>query len=127
MSGTLIELPLGLPGLTDHTSFELRARAEGSAYSWLRSVDDPSIEVLVIDALRLRPEYPLALLRRSLGFLHLEDDEPLRALAPCTVPAAPEEAFANLLTPIGLGARSLRGAQIVLHDATLDARVPLPG
>ena len=125
MTGVVIEMPLGLPGLTEHVRFAITPRVPGSAFSWLRCIDAPTIELLVVDALRLRPEYPLHRVRRSLGFLHLDEDEPLRALAPCTVPAAPAEAFANLLTPIGVGASSLRGAQVVLHDATLSARTPL--
>jgi flagellar assembly factor FliW len=123
---TAIEVPLGLPGITTHTGFELRARAEGSAYAWLRSTDDPAIEVLAVDVARLCPDYPVEQLRRHLAFLHMPDDEPLLVLALCTVPPAPEPATANLLAPFAVGLRSRRAAQIVLHDARWSDHAPLP-
>jgi flagellar assembly factor FliW len=122
----VIELPLGLPGLTSEVAFELRARAPGSAYAWLRCVGEPSIELLVVDVQRLREDYPVEALRRSLGFLHLAEDEPLLVLALCTVPPAPEPATVNLLAPLGVGLRSRRAAQIVLHDPRWGDRMPLP-
>lgn len=124
-AGLGIELPLGLPGVTQHGNFELNARAEGSAFVWLRCTDDPSLELLAVDILRLHPNYPIAQVRRGLGFLHLDDDEPLLVLALCTVPHEPEPATANLLAPIGVGTRSLRAAQIVLHDSRWSDRDPL--
>ncbi|MEM9458529.1 MAG: flagellar assembly protein FliW [Myxococcota bacterium] len=126
MSAVLgIELPLGLPGVTPHGNFELAARSEGSAYVWLRCTDEPGVELLAVDILRLHPDYPIEQVRRGLGFLHLDADEPLLVLALCTVPPAPEPATANLLAPIGVGTRSRRAAQIVLHDARWSDRDPL--
>lgn len=122
-----IEVPLGLPGLTSHSSFELQARASGSAYAWLRCLEAPTIELLALDVLRLRRDYPVDQLRRSVGFLHLEEDEPLLVLALCTVPPAPAPATVNLLAPIAVGLRSRRAAQIVLHDARWSETTPLPG
>jgi len=128
VSDTLaIELPLGLPGLTSCTTFELQARAPGSAYAWLRCTEEPAVVLLAVDVLRLREDYPLDQLRRSLGFLHLEEDEPLLVLALCTVPPAPEPATVNLLAPIGVGLRCRRAAQIVLHDARWSNETPLEG
>lgn len=126
MSAVLgIELPLGLPGVTQHENFELVARTEGSAFVWLRCKDDPSLELLAVDVLRLHRDYPVDQVRRGLGFLHLHEDEPLLVLALCTVPGEPEPATANLLAPIGVGTRSRRAAQIVLHDARWSDRDPL--
>lgn len=122
----VIEVPLGLPGVTTRTGFELRVRAAGSAYAWLRSTDDPVLELLAVDVLRLCPDYPVDQVRRSLAFLQLLDDEPLLVLALCTVPAAPEPATANLLAPLAVGLRSRRAAQIVLHDPRWSNRAPLP-
>lgn len=128
MNDTLaIELPLGLPGLTSHGTFELRARSPGSAYAWLRCLEQPAIELLAVDVLRVSREYPIEQLRRSLGFLHLDDDEPLLVLALCTVPPAPEPATVNLLAPLVVGLRSRRGAQIVLHDPRWTDGTLLPG
>ncbi|MCX4245943.1 flagellar assembly protein FliW [Paraliomyxa miuraensis] len=123
----IIQIPLGLPGLTTGVSFELRARSPGSAYAWLRSTTGPSIELLAIDVLSLRRDYPIDQLRRNLAFLHLDDDEPLLALALCTVPQRPAAATANLLAPVVVGLRSRKAAQIVLHDPRWSEDAPLPG
>lgn len=121
-----IEVPLGLPGVTTRPGFELRPRTEGSAYAWLRSTEEPAIELLAVDVLRLHPDYPVDQVRRSLAFLQLREDEPLLVLALCTVPSSLEPATANLLAPVAVGLRSRRAAQIVLHDPRWSDRTPLP-
>lgn len=121
------QMPLGLPGLTSGTEFTLEPRVPGSAYAWLRCRRDPQLTLLTIEASRVRPDYPVEHVRRSLGFLHLEPDEALHVMLLCTVPAAPEPATVNLVAPIGLGMQCLKAAQIVLHDPALEERLPLPG
>jgi len=111
-----IELPLGIPGVTQHGRFELKARSEGSAYLWMQCCHDESLLLLAVDVLRLESGYPIDQVRRSVAFLHLDADEPLMVLALCSVPTKPEPATANLLAPIVVGLRSCRAAQIVLHD-----------
>ncbi len=122
-----IEMPLGLPGVTDLVGFTVQRREPGSAYAWLRAADDAALSLLTVDVLQVAPDYPMAQIRRSLGFLHLPPEEPLWLLALCTVPAAPDPATANLLAPIGVGTVSLRGAQIVLHDSRWSDHAALPG
>jgi flagellar assembly factor FliW len=121
-----IEVPLGLPGVTARPGFELRSRAEGSAYAWLRSTEEPAVELLAVDVLRLCPDYPVEQVRRSLAFLRLREDEPLLVLALCTVPPGSEPATANLLAPVAVGLESRRAAQIVLHDSRWSDHAPLP-
>lgn len=121
-----IEVPLGLPGVTARPGFELRSRAKGSAYAWLRSTEEPAVELLAVDVLRLCPDYPVEQVRRSLAFLRLRDDEPLLVLALCTVPPGSEPATANLLAPVAVGLESRRAAQIVLHDSRWSDHAPLP-
>jgi len=121
-----IEVPLGLPGVTTRPGFELRARVAGSAYSWLRSTEEPAIELLAVDVTRLCPDYPVEQVRRSLAFLRLHDDEPILVLALCTVPTSGEPATANLLAPVAVGLQSRRAAQIVLHDPRWSDQAPLP-
>lgn len=121
-----IEVPLGLPGVTSCMGFELRWRVAGSAYAWLRCTEEPSIELLAVDVLRLHADYPVDQVRRSLAFLHLLDEEPLVVLALCIVPPPPEPATANLLAPVAVGLYSRRAAQIVLHDPRWSDHAPLP-
>jgi flagellar assembly factor FliW len=121
-----IDVPLGLPGVTTRPGFELRSRASGSAYAWLRSTEEPAVELLAVDVMRLHPDYPVDQVRRSLAFLRLHDDEPILVLALCTVPASPEPATANLLAPLAIGLQSRRAAQIVLHDPRWSDRTLLP-
>jgi len=89
----------------------------GSAFRWLQSLQRPDLAFVVIDPLEFRPDYPLAAVRRALGFLGLDDDEPLVVVTICTVPPAPARPTANFMAPIGIGLRHRRGAQVVLHES----------
>ena len=96
--------------------FVLLEHSPGSMFSWLQCVDKPELAFVVIDPLQLNPEYPKDLLRRSVGFLELEEDEELCVLGICTFPPAPAAPTVNLLAPIGVGMSSRKAAQVVLHE-----------
>lgn len=93
-------------------------------FRWLQAVEVPSLAFVVIDPLTFIPDYPVEQVRRAIAFCELEDDEEIAVLAICSVPPAPDEPTANFLAPLGIGLRSRRGAQIVLHDCGFDTRMP---
>jgi flagellar assembly factor FliW len=96
----------------------------GSVFRWLQAIEFPDLAFVVIDPLAFVPDYPVENVRKAIAFCELEPDEEVAVLAICTVPPAPEEPTANFLAPLGIGLRSRRGAQIVLHDCGFDTRVP---
>jgi flagellar assembly factor FliW len=64
------------------------------------------------------------MVKKSLDFLGLPDNEELAVVVICTVPPAPAEPTANFMAPIGIGLDSRRGAQVVLHDTPYQPREP---
>ncbi|MBL8942655.1 MAG: flagellar assembly protein FliW [Myxococcales bacterium] len=120
-----IRFPLGIPGFPDAKGFVLLEHRTGSRFRWLQAVDVPALSFVVIDVSTVLPDFPFAEVRRSLACCDLEPDEELAVLAICRIPSPPEEATANFQAPIGIGLRSRRGAQILLHNAGLDMHTPL--
>jgi len=95
----------------------------GSVFRWLQAADIPALAFVVVDPVSFIPDYPVEQVRRAIAFCELEDDEEIAVLAICSVPPAPDEPTANFLAPLGIGLRSRRGAQIVLHDCGFDTRM----
>lgn len=93
-------------------------------FRWLQSVELGDLAFVVIDPTGFVADYPIDQVRKAIAFCELEPDEEIAVLAICTVPPAPDEPTANFLAPLGIGLRSRRGAQIVLHDCGFDTRVP---
>jgi carbon storage regulator CsrA len=122
--GQPVQLPLGMPGYPESTELVLRP-ATGTSFATLESQRVAGLRFAVIDVVRFVPEYPVDAVRKSMGFVGLEGDEPIDVLAICTLAAAPEQPTANLLAPVAIGRKSRRGAQVVLHDAAYDARHPI--
>lgn len=121
----LFSLKFGMPGFESATTFVLVELRSGSRFRWLQSVDIPDLGFIVVDATEVFPGYPVPLVRRAIAFADIDPDEEVVALAVCRIPSGDEPATANLLAPIGLGLRSRRGAQILLHDDSLSMSMPL--
>lgn len=92
-------------------------------FRWLQAVEVPSLAFVVIDPTAFVGSYPVEQVRRAIAFCDLQDDEEIAVLAICSVPPAPADPTANFLAPIGIGLRSRRGAQVVLHDCGFDTRM----
>lgn len=121
----ILSFPVGLPGFPTSTAFVLLEHRPGSRFRWLQCVDRPEVVFVVIDPLLVDPEYPADQVRPALAFCELDADEDVAVLVICSIPAPPTEATVNLLAPIGIGLRSRRGAQIVIHERGFDVRTPL--
>ncbi len=95
----------------------------GSVFRWLQAVEVASLAFVVVDPVAFIPDYPVEQVRRAIAFCEIEDDEEIAVLAICSVPPAPDEPTANFLAPLGIGLRSRRGAQVILHDCGFDTRM----
>ena len=118
----LIHFPLAIPGFPEAKAFVLVEHRAGSMFRWLHAAEIPDLAFLVIDPVAFIPDYPVAQVRNAVAFCDLEEDEEIAVLAICSVPAMPEEPTANFVAPIGIGLRSRRGAQIILHACEFEIR-----
>lgn len=107
----------GLVGLPDLQSFVLFEAKPGSPFSWLQSLDDPSMAFLVAEPSRYVPDYEDDVARRYPGITEAV------VLATATVPPGkPHDTTLNLSGPIVLDAKTRRGRQMVLEDAAYTTR-----
>lgn len=101
----------GLVGLPDLQRFVLLQAKPGSPFSWLQSLDDPSMAFLVAEAERYVPGFEQRVARRC-GEL-----EEALVLATASIPRGrPQDTTLNLSGPIVFDAASRKGRQLVLED-----------
>ena len=113
----VLQIEGGLVGLPDLQRFVLFQAKPGSPFSWLQSLDDPSMAFLVAEPSRYVPEYEHDLARRLPGVAEAV------VLATASVPPGkPRDTTLNLSGPIVLDARTRRGRQMVLDDAAYTTR-----
>lgn len=109
----IFRLPRGLLGFPQARRFCLVEVSKSSRFLLLQSCDRADLAFVVIDPLRVDPEFDLAELTRLASGLIEPDEE---VFASCTVSLRPPPAppTTNLLAPLLIGVRSRVGAQIVL-------------
>ena len=113
----VLQIEGGLVGLPSLQRFVLFEAKPGSPFSWLQSLDDPSMAFLVAEPSRYIPDYEREVARRYPGILDAV------VLATATVPAGkPRDTTLNLSGPIVLDAITRKGRQMVLEDAAYTTR-----
>lgn len=115
--GQVLEVEGGLVGLPSLRRFVLFEAKPGSPFSWLQSLDDPTMAFLVAEPSRYLPDYESDVARRCPGIAEAV------VLATATVPSGrPHDTTLNLSGPIVLDSTTRRGKQMVLEDAAYTTR-----
>jgi len=99
--------------------------ASSDFFHWLQCADDPALAFVVVDAARLDVAYAPERLHRGLREAGIDCEEAPVLFVICTIHPPPAEPTANLLAPLAVCPRCLRGAQILLPDAGYGSREPL--
>jgi flagellar assembly factor FliW len=120
-SEDVIEFPNGLIGLGGHR-FALVANDADGAFSWLHSIDDPSLALPVANPWAFFADYAIDLPDDEAERLGVTDPSQARVLVVVRVGSTPQECFANLKAPILV--TSGTGHQ-VLNEADAPLRAPL--
>jgi carbon storage regulator len=109
----------GIPGMGGHTAFMLYDLEDD--HRALVARDDPMLCLLLVDPLRVDPQYPV---ERAFARYPYEQEE-LAIAAVVTRPADGSMPTVNLAAPMVFGVNSRKGVQVVLDDETLPLRAPL--
>lgn len=117
-SDSAISFPEGLYGLRDHRSFLLCEVSDGGSFRALVSRQDPTMQLLVVDATEVWPGYPVDEARAAAGL----GEEEVAVAAVVMAPADGSEATVNLMAPIVIGMKSRRGSQVILERGDLGLR-----
>lgn len=105
---------IGLPALKHYVVLNTR---EDSPFRWLQSVEDPSMAFLVAESTHFVTDYSPTVSDRDQTQLCLDEDTPCLVYVTVSIPAGkPEDMTINLVAPLIINARSLKGKQIILDD-----------
>lgn len=119
----ILHFPEGLIGLPEHTELVLCEAADQPGLFVLVSKLDPCIQLAVVEAKSVMPDYPL---RDACAAADFEHEETAVAVV---VTQGIDGATANLQAPVVMGLTSRQGRQVILLRDDLGLRTPiiLPG
>jgi carbon storage regulator len=115
----ILHFPEGLIGLPEHTELVLCEAADQPGLFVLVSKLDPCIQLAVVEAKTVMPDYPL---RDACAAADFEHEETAVAVV---VTQGLEGATANLQAPVVMGLTSRQGRQVILLRDDLGIRTPI--
>lgn len=116
----------GLPGLEEHQSFLLIPMEEGIPFSYLQSVGEGSLSILVTNPFDYFQDYDFSVNEGTQYELQIEQPEDIEVWSAVTVTEDLSEATVNLLAPIIINSKKRLGKQVILHDSGYSIKHPLP-
>jgi len=116
---TVLHFPEGLIGLPEHTELVLCEAADEPGLFVLVSKVDPCIQLAVVEAKSIMPDYPL---REACAAADFEHEE---AAVAVVITQGMEGATANLQAPVVIGLSSRQGRQVILLRDDLALRQPV--
>lgn len=119
---SVIEFPLGLIGFPNYRRFVLLEHR--SPFSWLHSIDEPSLAFVVVDGFEQSQFYDLSS-PCSVKECDFCDTDEYAILIIVTVRPDPSQTTANVKAPLFINVRNRKGVQVIYDDATLSTRHPL--
>lgn len=122
----VITLNKGLIGFPPGQRFILIEHTNGGPFSWLQSLDDPTLAFVVVDPMTYFPDYTVEIPDEDVAHLGIQSADDAQILTTITIRRAIREVTANLLGPIVIGVESRRGAQLVLDGDRYSTRHSLP-
>jgi flagellar assembly factor FliW len=123
--GTELLFTDGIPGFPDLHRFVLVDVVPDGAFQELRSVEDPSVSMIVCVPWLFFPDYAPEVPEDDREELDLRDPEEAVVFCPVTLDDARDAIYVNLFGPFVVNASSRRGRQLVLTDSGYPLRARL--
>jgi flagellar assembly factor FliW len=127
----IITFVAGIPGFGQCQRFAVIEPPRISPLVLLQSLDGPEVALVTADPYKMIPGYQLNSLSGVLRELKAENHSDLKVLVLLTIPSGhPEEATANLASPILINPGQRLGKQVVIENPRYSARyslIPSPG
>jgi carbon storage regulator len=115
----VLHFPEGLIGLAEHIEWVLCESADQPGLFVLVSKNDPCIQLAVVEAKTVMPDYPL---REACAAADFEHEETAVAVI---LTQGTEGTTANLQAPVVMGLGSRQGRQVILLRDDLALRLPV--
>jgi carbon storage regulator len=122
-SDMAITFPEGIPGLGDNKTFVIYDLDDD--HRALVAREDPTVSLLLVDPLRVDPQYPID---RAVSRYPYQPNDHMEELAIAVVVTRPLDGsmpMVNLAAPIIMGVESRQAVQVLLDDERLPMRAPL--
>ena len=114
----IINMPDGVPGFRQQKRYVVLEKKETSPFFLFQSVDDPNLAFVVMDPLRLYPEYTLSVKDFDMTIKWDFGKEELSCFVIVTIPhGKPEEMTANFMAPIVVNNERKEGMQLILQGS----------
>jgi flagellar assembly factor FliW len=115
----------GIPGFEHLTQFIFEEVGEDLPMKLMKSTEDMAVSLLVASPFLFYPDYEWELADTVKQELSINKEEDVEVWSVITVSTDFANATINLLAPIVLNSRTLKGKQLILHDNTYSSRAPL--
>jgi len=117
----VIDFPEGIPGFSGLRRFSLLDIGEGP-FKWLRSIEDPSVGLVVMDPREFRPDYVAYVPARELDVIDVRRPDEADVYVVVVVTPDPRRMTANLKAPIVVNRTRRLAKQVVLLDGRFGLR-----
>lgn len=125
LDDTIVQMPAGLVGFPEVTSFRLFEPQGGYPLKFLQALDKEELSFVCIDVAAIKMDYEVPLSEADAAFLALERHEDSLVLALVVIPDDPRLMTANLAGPLVFNTRTRMGMQVVLNTDQFPLKYPI--
>ncbi len=115
----------GIPGFPHIRQFAMLEFENLRPFSYLQSLEDPPIALLVVNPFLFHPSYQFELGETDAGSLQAQKLDDVSVFVVATIPENPSAATINLMAPVLINEKNRCGRQVILLDSHYSVRHPL--
>jgi flagellar assembly factor FliW len=113
----VIDFPKGVLGFSQLTRYVILERKEFTPFKWLQSLEDPNVTFVILDPLKLFPNFKLEINEKELEELNYTNSRDLVTYVIITVPPDASLASADLLGPLVINSKKRLAKQAVMPNS----------
>ena len=113
----VINFPKGVLGFSQLTRYVILERKEFTPFKWLQSLEDPNVTFVILDPLKLFPNFKLEINEKELEELNYTNSRDLVTYVIITVPPDASLASADLLGPLVINPKKRLAKQAVMPNS----------
>lgn len=121
---SIIEFPEGLPGFEDLKKFVIMRCEQTDPIQWMQSIENEYIVMPVINPFLLDETYHIEVNDEELNVIETFDEEDMIVLCIMVLPQELSEMTANLMAPILINIKKMKGRQVVMDRGDMPIKFP---
>lgn len=122
----IINMPSGVPGFRDKKRYVVLQKEETVPFFLFQCVEDPNLAFVVLDPVKIMPEYAIEKSDFEKSLEWQFDDEEISCFVIVTIPSGtPEKMTANFLAPLVINNERKEGVQLILQNSSYSHQQPL--